>query len=201
MTLMTEEELIDSAKSGDVDSFNQLIYTYERLAYSVAHRTLRNPDLAADAVQNGFVKAFRGLNGFRGGNFRAWLMRIVTNCCYDILRAEKRRPTESLDHLLSGVEHLPYLTDPQESPEQYTSRMELGNLIETGIGTLPADQRVVIVLRDVHGYTYQEIADITQDAMGTVKSRLSRARGGLRDYLQQHSELLPETYRHKDASL
>lgn len=198
---MSEEELIDLAKGGDVDSFNQLIYKYERLAYSVARRTMRDPDSAADAVQNGFIKAFRGLNGFRGGNFRAWLMRIVTNCCYDILRSEKRRPTESLDHLLSGVEHVPYLTDPKESPEQYTSRMELGSVIETGIGTLPAEQRTVIVLRDIHGYSYQEIAEITDEAMGTVKSRLSRARTNLREYLQQHSELLPSTYRHKDAPL
>lgn len=198
---MNEEELIEQAKDGDVDSFNQLIYKYEGLAYSVARRTLRDPESAADAVQNGFVKAFRGLNGFRGGNFRAWLMRIVTNCCYDIHRSEKRRPTESLDHLLSGAEHFPHLTDPRESPEQYAGRMELGSIIEAGIGTLPVDQRTVIVLRDIHGYSYQEIVEITEEAMGTVKSRLSRARAGLRDYLQQHSELLPSTYRHKDRPL
>lgn len=194
---MTEKELIELAQNGDVESFNQLIYIYEGLAYSVARRTVRDPESAADAVQNGFIKAFRGLGGFRGGNFRAWLMRIVTNCCYDILRAEKRRPAESLDNLLAGPEHIPHLTDPRESPEQFTGRMELGSLIEDGIRSLPPEQRTIIVLRDIHGYTYQEIADITEEAMGTVKSRLSRARAGVRDYLQHHSELLPTPYRHR----
>lgn len=196
---MNEEELIALAKGGDVESFNQLIYKYEGLAYSVARRTIRDAESAADAVQNGFIKAYRGLDGFRGGNFRAWLMRIVTNCCYDILRAEKRRPAESLDDLPTGAEHIPHLTDPGESPEQFTGRMELGSLIEDGIRSLPPKQRTVIVLRDVHGYTYQEIADITDEAMGTVKSRLSRARAGVRDYLESYSELLPTAYRHKDV--
>lgn len=196
---MSEEELIESAKDGNIDSFNQLIYKYEGLAYSVARRTMRDPDSAADAVQNGFIKAFKGLDGFRGGNFRAWLMRIVTNCCYDILRAEKRRPAESLDNLLSGTEHISHLTDSRESPEEYTGRMELSGLIEASIHSLPTEQRIVIILRDVHGYSYQEIADMTTEAMGTVKSRLSRARAGVRNYLQQHSELLPSPYRHKDV--
>lgn len=195
---MSEEQLIELAKGGDVESFNQLIYKYEGLAYSVARRTLRDAESAADAVQNGFIKAYQGLHGFRGGNFRAWLMRIVTNCCYDILRAEKRRPAESLDDMLAGPEHIPHLTDPSESPDQYTGRMELGGLIENGIRSLPPEQRTVIVLRDIHGYTYQEIADITEEAMGTVKSRLSRARAGVRDYLKHHSELLPAPYRHRD---
>lgn len=192
---MDQDRLIAQSLAGDLDAFNQLILEYQNLAYSVAYRLLTNSDAAADAVQDSFIKAYRALESFRGGSFKSWLMRIVTNTCYDVLRAQKRRRTDSLDDLPVEEEYVSQLIDPQESPDQFVERQELHSLIEAAILSLPEDQRTTIVLCDVQGYAYEEIAELTGVAMGTVKSRISRARGRLREYLAHHSELLPATYR------
>lgn len=192
---MDEQKLIQRSIEGDTRAFNELILAYQGLAFSVAYRTLHNSDAAADAVQDSFLKAFRALHTFEGGNFKAWLLRIVTNTCYDVLRSWKRRPTDSLEDLPVDQDYVPHLVDSAEAPEQFAERMELNELIERGIQTLPPDQQIVMVLCDIHGCSYEEIAEITGVAMGTVKSRISRARGKLRDYLYQHPELLPATYR------
>ena len=195
---MDEKVLIDAARQGDVGSFNQLVLSYQSMAYNVAYRILSDGDAAADATQDAFLSAFKAIGKFRGGSFKAWLLRIVTNACYDQLRLKQRRPTASLDALLV-LEPAPIrsLTDPQESPEQYALRQELSGAIQVGIGTLPADQRVALILSDVQGLSYQEIAEATGVSLGTVKSRLSRARGKLRDFLLEQRELLPSRYRLK----
>ena len=195
---MDEKVLIDAARQGDVGSFNQLVLNYQSMAYNVAYRILGDRDAAADATQDAFLSAFKAIGKFRGGSFKAWLLRIVTNACYDQLRLKQRRPTASLDALLV-LEPAPIrsLTDPQESPEQYALRQELSGAIQVGIGTLPADQRVTLILSDVQGLSYQEIAEATGVSRGTVKSRLSRARGKLRDFLLEQRELLPSRYRLK----
>lgn len=193
--IMDQDRLIAQSLDGDLDAFNQLVLEYQNLAYSVAYRLLTNSDAAADAVQDSFIKAYRALESFRGGSFKSWLMRIVTNTCYDMLRARKRRRTDSLDDLPVEEEYVSQLIDPQESPDDYVERQELQHLIEAAILALPDDQRTTIVLCDVHGYAYEEIAEMTGVAMGTVKSRISRARGRLRDYLSRHSELLPAGFR------
>jgi len=197
---MDEETLIQCSLQGDKNAFNQLILHYQGLAYSVAYRTLRDTETAADAVQDSFLKAYRALNTFEGGNFKAWLLRIVTNTCYDLLRSQQRRPTDSLDDLPVEHEYIPHLVDATESPTQYAERMELNQVIEAGIEMLPPEQRVTLVLCDIHGCSYEEIAEITGTAMGTVKSRLSRGRARLRDYLYQRPELLPTTFRPKNES-
>jgi len=194
---MDQELLIERSLNGDLDAFNHLILEYQNLAYSVAYRLLVNTESAADAVQDSFIKAYRALESFRGGSFKSWLMRIVTNTCYDQLRAQKRRRTESLDDLPVEEEYVTQLIDSRESPEQFVERQELTGLIEAAIQSLPEDQRTVIVLCDVHGYAYEEIAEMTGVAMGTVKSRISRARGRMRDYLTEYSELLPTVFRPK----
>ena len=112
-----------------------------------------------------------------------------------MLRAQKRRRTNSLDDLPVGEEYATQLIDPGDSPAEQIERQELTELIEAAIRSLPEDQRTVIVLCDVHGYAYEEIAEMTGVAMGTVKSRISRARGRLREYLSEHSELLPAAFR------
>ena len=195
---MDEKVLIDAARQGDVGSFNQLVLSYQSMAYNVAYRILGDRDAAADATQDAFLSAFKAIGKFRGGSFKAWLLRIVTNACYDQLRLKQRRPTASLDALLV-LEPAPIrsLTDPQESPEEYALRQELSGAIQVGIGTLPADQRVALILSDVQGLSYQEIAEATGVSLGTVKSRLSRARGKLRDFLLEQRELLPSRYRLK----
>jgi RNA polymerase sigma-70 factor (ECF subfamily) len=195
---MGEQALIQRATEGDVNAFNELVLEYQGLAYSVAYRTLHDADAAADAVQDSFFKAYRALHSFEGGNFKAWLLRIVTNTCYDVLRTWQRRPTDSLDDVPVDQDYVPHLVDATEAPEQFAERMELNSLIEQGIKTLPPDQQVVVVLCDIHGCSYEEIAEITGVAMGTVKSRISRARAKLRDYLYQRPELLPSTYRPKE---
>lgn len=190
-----EQRVITQAMTGDTQAFNQLVITYQTMAYSVAYRMLRDEDAAADVVQDSFIKALRALPNFQGGNFRSWLMRIVANTCYDVLRAQQRHATSSLDDLVVEHDHSSYLVDRAESPELYAERMELNQLIEAGIQALPPEQRLVLILCDIQGYAYEEIAEIANLPMGTVKSRISRARLRLRDYLLNKPELLPSTFR------
>jgi RNA polymerase sigma-70 factor (ECF subfamily) len=193
--LIDEETLIAQARRGDLDAFNQIVVAYQSLAYSVAYRTLQDEEAAADAVQDSFVKAFRGLLSFHGGSFKSWLIRIVVNTCYDLLRSRQRHPQESIDDLPEEGAYSPYLVDPAESPERHAERMELSEIIELGISGLPPDQRLALTLCDVHGYSYEEISTIADMPMGTVKSRINRARSRLRAFLLQYPELLPSAFR------
>ena len=190
-----EKDIITRALQGDLDAFNLLVIRYERLAFSVAYRVLQVEDAAADAVQDSFIKAFRALPSFRGEMFKSWLMRIVVNTCYDVLRTQKRYQTESIDDQPVAQEYAPQLIDKSESPEDYVLRMELSGLIELGIRALPPEQRLALVLCDVHGYAYEEIVEITGLPMGTVKSRINRARTKVRDFLIEKPELLPLALR------
>jgi RNA polymerase sigma-70 factor (ECF subfamily) len=196
-----EQQAIGRALAGEVDAFNKLVIKYQRLAYSVAFRMLQNQDTAADAVQDSFVKAYRALSSFKGGLFKSWLLRIVVNTCYDILRVQQRYTSEPIEDdpgAESDESHSAHqLVDSSESPDSYVERMELSSYIELGIRNLPPDQRLVLVLCDIHGYSYEEIAEIAGFPMGTVKSRISRARAKLRDYLLEHPELLPSSFRPK----
>jgi len=195
--LMDELALIAAAKKGDLDSFNTLVLTYQHQVYNLAYRIMGDPAAASDATQEAVISAWRYMGGFRGGSFRAWLLRIVTNACYDELRREKRRPASSLESL--------YVEDPtpdadlpasqQESPEAFTQRRELNRAIQACIAQLPPDQRMVLVLSDVQGMSYEEIVEVTGANLGTVKSRLSRARAKLRDLLLENRELVPASYR------
>lgn len=191
-----EQALIAAAQRGSLPAFNQLILHYQGLAYNVAYRILGDPDSAADATQEGFIKAFQKVDQYRGGSFKAWMLRIVTNTCYDALRARRRRPTTSLEtEEESDSEHDGRLLDPAERPDAYVLRKELAAAIQAAIEQLPPDQRTTLILADIEGLDYQEIAEATDAALGTVKSRLSRARAKVRDLLLAHRELLPAQYR------
>lgn len=192
-----EAALIAAAQRGELPAFNQLILHYQGIAYNVAFRIVGDEDSAADATQDSFVKAFQRISQYRGGSFKAWLLRIVTNTCYDVLRTRKRRPTTPLDRdeEEDDPDYDGRLVDPAERPDAYVIRKELASVIQAVIGELPSDQRATLVLADIEGMDYQEIADITGAALGTVKSRLSRARAKLRDMLMAHQELLPAHYR------
>lgn len=192
---MDEQALIAAARRGDAQAFNKLILSYQTLVYNVAYRMLHDPDAAADATQEAFISAFRALHGFRGGSFKAWLLRIVTNACYDQLRVAQRRPSSSLDDMSIDPDHSPTLLDHAESPEDYALRQDLGRAIQGGLDQLPPDQKVTVILSDIQGLSYEEIAQATGVALGTVKSRLSRGRARLRDHLRQQQELLPRRYR------
>ena len=196
--MMDELALIASAQKGDLRAFNQLVLLYQSMAYNVAYRILTDPDAAADATQDAFFSAYKAMKKFRGGSFKAWLLRIVTNACYDQLRVKKRRPTSSLDDLPVESEHSQFLRDESESPDELLERQELGHFLQHGISALPIEQRAVLVLSDVQGLSYQEVAEIMDLSLGTVKSRLSRGRARLRDFLLERGELLPARYRLKD---
>ena len=196
---MDDQAVLERARAGDGAAFGDLIERYQGLAYSVAYRTLQDEAAAADAVQEGFIKAHRALGQFHGGSFKSWLLRIVVNNCYDLLRSTRYRSTESLDDLPVEEDHAAPLIDHTESPQDYVERAELSDWIEVGIRSLPPDQRLALVLCDVHGYSYEEIAEITDQAMGTVKSRISRARSRLRDQLLRRPELLPASFRPRNV--
>ena len=195
-----EAALLAAAQRGDLPAFNQIILHYQSLSYNIAYRLTNDSDVAADAVQDAFIKAYQRLSQYRGGSFKSWLLRIVTNTCYDALRAQKRRPTTPLDgeEDEDDPEYDSRLIDSHERPEQYAMRQELAVALQKAISQLPPDQRTALVLSDVEGLDYQEIADATGAALGTVKSRLSRARAKVRDLLLEHEELLPASYRLTD---
>lgn len=193
---MDEMRLVQAARAGELTAFNQLVLSYQGMAYNVAYRVMGDADAAADATQDAFIKAYKALDSFRGESFRAWLLRIVTNTCYDQLRAKQRRPASSLDDLLDETEDRSWrLAEPGERPDERAEREELSRLLQWAIQQLPEDQRAVVVLSDIEGLSYDEIALATGTQLGTVKSRLSRARAKLRDLLQQQQELLPHRYR------
>jgi RNA polymerase sigma-70 factor (ECF subfamily) len=188
---MDEAVLIEKARQGHVESFNALVLAYQSRVYNLAYRIMGEEETAADAAQDAFISAYRNLNSFRDGHFGAWLMRIATHICYDELRRRKRRPVVSLDEPDSESRWI----GTAESPEGAALRAELSRAIQACLDELPPDQRAVAVLCDIQGYDYQEIAGITAVSLGTVKSRLSRARARLRDCLGQLKELLPDLYR------
>ena len=199
-----EAALIAAAQRGHLPAFNQLILHYQGIAYNVAYRMLGDADAAADATQDAFIKAFQRIDQYRGGSFKAWILRIVTNTCYDALREQKRRPTSSLDRDEEDSdemdsEHDARLIDGTEGPDAFVLRRELARAIQAAVEQLPEDQRATLVLADIEGLDYQEIADATGVALGTVKSRLSRARAKVRDLLMAQKELLPAQYRLSDS--
>ena len=193
---MNEESLIQQAQGGYVVAFNRLVVQYQELVFNVAYRIMGDPAVAEDVTQETFITAYQSLRSFRGGSFKSWLMRVATNRCYDELRRRKRRPQSSLDEIMDENESFAFLRSPQDGPEVHRQRVELALVIERCLKDLPDDQRIVTVLGDVEGYDYQEIANITRVSLGTVKSRISRARAKLRDCLQSvGGELLPAAYR------
>lgn len=198
-----EAWLIARSKRGDLEAFNQLVEHYQQLMYASVLRMLGNADAAADVTQDAFFSAFRHIQSFKGGSsFRAWLLRIGSNLACDYWRYKQRHPASSLDELTDDdephtQEALGALVDTHlsDNPEARLLNQELQELIQTGLQQLPLDQRVAVVLCDIEGFSYEEVAASTQSTLGTVRSRISRGRTKLRQYLSQHRELLPRDYR------
>lgn len=195
-----EESLIASAQRGNLTAFNELVLAYQDQVYNLAYRIMGDPASASDATQEAFISAYQNIDGFRGkypSSFKSWLMRIVSNACYDELRRRKRQPTTSIEDFEIDEEANPALVSDVEGPEEHAEREAMARVIEAGIQGLPPDQRVTLVLADVQGFSYEEVAEATDVPLGTVKSRLARARAKLRDYLRERGELLPAQYRLK----
>lgn len=196
---MDETQLIAAARNGDLDAFNELVLAYQDRVYNLAYRILGDPASAEDATQEAFISAYRHLPTFRGGSFLSWLMRTVVNRCYDELRRRQRRPTVSWESFGDMDEEAnPFLVNGHPTPEEAAQQAELTDLLQRAITSLPPDQRVVLVLSDVEGLDYAAIAEAVGIPLGTVKSRLARARARLRDFLQARGELLPRKYRLED---
>lgn len=191
-----EQRLVAAAQRGNLDAFNELVLAYQDRVYNLAYRILGDPAAAEDATQEAFIAAYRTLKDFRGGSFLSWLLRTVANHCYDELRRQKRRPAVSWEAFGELDEEAnPFLVNGQPTPEEAAQQAELADFLQDAIRSLPPDQRVVLVLSDVEGMDYEQIARTLRIPLGTVKSRLARARARLRDLLQARAELLPRAYR------
>lgn len=182
-----ETKLIASSKAGDLDSFNSLVLAYQNMVYNVAFRIVGDRFAADDATQETFFSAFRNLRSFRGGSFRSWLLRIVTNVCRDQMRRNKRRPTVRLappDGTGEEIESPWWISDPAESPEERVERAELARSIQACLDMLPLEYRLVVTLVDIQEMDYAEAAETMGVPLGTVKSRLARARSRLSSCLR-----------------
>lgn len=196
--------IIQRACAGDVTAFNVLVERFQAAAFTVALRILGDRDVASDATQDAIIAAYKAIGRFRGGSFRVWLLRIVHNVCLDYLRVRARRPSVSLDAIIDATPDdtsadqrtLAALGDDSANPAIIAERRELHAMIQRLLLELPPDQRIAVVLSDIEGMPYEEIAEITQANLGTVKSRIARGRARLRDALTRHRELLPRIYRH-----
>jgi len=195
---MDELALIQDARKGDLDSFNRLVLAYQDLAFNVAMRMLSDSDIAEDVTQTAFLSAYRNLDSFRGGSFKAWVMRMVTNACYDELRRRQRHPTtplEPVDDEDDTIESPAWMADDGPSPEEQLDQHELNRALVRCLQGLEDDFRAVVVMIDVQGMDYLEVSAALNKPLGTVKSRLARARLKLRDCLHGFWELLPSTFR------
>ncbi len=198
---MDEQLLIQDTLDGNLNAFNTLILHYQDMAYNVAYRIMGEHSAADDAAQEAFISAYEKLDQYRGGSFKAWLLRIVTNACYDELRRRQRQPATPLKPESDDGETLedPYwIEDDSPSPEENFQETELQKAIQHCIKVLDDKFRLVIVLVDVEGLDYETAAEVVGRPLGTVKSRLARARERVQKCLQGFWELLPDLFRLSD---
>lgn len=195
---LDDGELIARAQQSDLDAFNQLVQRHQNAVYSVALRYMRAPDLADDVTQDAFLRAYQAIDTFQNQNgigFRSWLLRIASNRALDVLRARRRRPADSLDAAMDDDESNWAPEDPTETPLAFAERGDLALQLEQALGHLSPDQRIVIILSDIQGHSYDEIAEMVNVAPGTVKSRLHRGRARLREILMEAGELSGSSHR------
>ena len=182
---ITDEELVARSMDGDVDSFNQLIKRWERPIYALAYRTLGREEDARDVCQETFLRAYRAINGFKGqAKFSSWLYRIALNLCRDWMRKQRRQPVVQMPEDVDITE-LASERGPVESIETLVARKELGRAVAIAMAALPEEQRTAIVLKEYHGLTFQEIADMQGCPLSTVKTRLYQGLSVVRRQLEQ----------------
>lgn len=175
-----EPEYLRRAQDGDLDAFNGLVDLHERAVYNLCYRMLGSGAAAEDAAQDAFLSAYRNIRTFKGGAFRPWLMRIASNACIDELRRRSRRPAVSLDAPPPGSDDPIDVPDTAAGPEAEAIRREQRHAIQSALLRLPADQRLAVVMCDIQGFAYEEIAAAMRTSVGTVKSRIARGREKLR---------------------
>jgi RNA polymerase sigma-70 factor (ECF subfamily) len=181
----TDEELVARSMGGDLDSFNQLVLRWERPIYALAYRVIGREEDARDVAQETFLRAFRALGGFKGqAKFSSWLYRITLNLCRDWIRRERRAPIAPVPEGVDLIE-LASEAEPAETIEDLVSRRELGRAVARAMAMLPDEQRTAIVLKEYHGLTFQEIAELLDCPLSTVKTRLYQGLTVLRRQLAQ----------------
>ncbi len=181
----TDEELVALSVGGDLDSFNQLVLRWERPIYALAYRVLGREEDARDIAQETFLRAFRALKGFKGqAKFSSWLYRIALNLCRDWIRRERRTPVAQAPEGIDLIELAGEAT-PAESMEEMVARHEVGRAVARAMTLLPEEQRTAIVLKEYHGLTFQEIAELLDCPLSTVKTRLYQGLSVLRRQLQE----------------
>jgi RNA polymerase sigma-70 factor (ECF subfamily) len=169
---LTDEELVTRSRGGDLDSFNQLVLRWERPIYALAYRTIGREEDARDVAQETFLRAYRALGGFKGqAKFSSWLYRITLNLCRDWIRRERRQPIAQVPEGVDIVELASEAT-PSESIEDLVARREISQAVARVMAGLPEEQRTAIILKEYHGLTFQEIADMLDCPLSTVKTRL-----------------------------
>ena len=182
-----EQKLIERASGGDPAAFNQLMAMHEKRMYAVALRMFANREDAQDCLQEAMLRIYRAIGGFKGqSSFSTWVYRITMNTCLDELRRKKNRPSTSLDNLLDQGWSP---SDGDNAPERRAIQSETSKTLAGAIRELPEDMRSAIVLRDLQGYSYDEIAQMLDVNVGTIKSRISRGREKLREKLSKKAEL------------
>jgi RNA polymerase sigma-70 factor (ECF subfamily) len=197
VTPATDEELVARAQGGDVDSFNQLILRWERPIYALAYRVLGREEDARDVSQEAFLRAFRALPGFKGqAKFSSWLYRIALNLCRDWIRKHRRAPVQQMPEGVDPVE-MAGETGPAESIEDLVARKELSAAVGEVMALLPEEQRTAIILKEYHGMTFQEIADLQGCPLSTVKTRLYQGLTVLRRHLEQQGRMAPQLVKRK----
>jgi RNA polymerase sigma-70 factor (ECF subfamily) len=181
----TDEELVARSMGGDLDSFNQLVLRWERPIYALAYRVIGREEDARDVAQETFLRAFRALKGFKGqAKFSSWLYRITLNLCRDWIRRERRTPVVQAPEGVDVIE-LAGESSPSETIEELVSRHELGRAVGKAMAQLPEEQRTAIILKEYHGLTFQEIADLLDCPLSTVKTRLYQGLTVLRKQLRE----------------
>lgn len=193
---MDEQALIAAARQGDLEAFNQLVLVYQDLVYHQAYRLMGDSDSAEDMTQEAFIRAFEKLPSYRGDGFRAWLMRLAANLCYDELRRRKRATLLSLEPVGSDGEEMEatWTRDDELLPEAAAEQKELRSFLDRHLDELSPRAREVLVLVDAIGMDYIEAAQTLGVPVGTVKSRLARARTELRGRLMMNTQQLAAHY-------
>jgi len=188
-TTWTDEELVARSQRGDVESFNQLILRWERPIYALAYRVIGREEEARDVCQEAFLRAFRALPGFKGeAKFSSWLYRITLNLCRDWIRRQRRAPVSQMPEDVDVAE-MAASRGPVESIEDLVARRELSAVVEEAMARLPEEQRTAIILKEYHGMTFQEIAELQGCPLSTVKTRLYQGLSVLRRHLDRTGQL------------
>jgi len=200
---LTEDKLITMASKSDLEAFNQLVLNYQDMVYNHAYIFMGDSDAAEDVAQDSFLRAFQGIKSFRGGSFRGWLLRIATNSAYDILRRSQRHPTQPLyleDKYGEDLESAMWLANPTSSVQETVEQDELSEEIRLLMNKLPKTYRNVLLLVDLYEFEYKEVAETLRIPIGTVKSRIARARFQMKKLLQENVRFSTTLSTHFSAS-